>query len=167
MRIELAHQMWDEARHIEIVAKACEEELGAKLGYGPWPLSWWWMQNEMDPMRRISVTNSWAEANLMNTLRQWRIQAEKRGYQRIAELCDYLQADELTHVKLATTWIRRLTDDKADYREGLLDWSKQAVKRIESFYDSAWGAPAEREEPHFTFVKGGMPVNPPTSIIGE
>jgi hypothetical protein len=50
MRVELAHQMWDEARHIEIVAKACEEELGAQLGYGPWPLIWWWMQNETDPL---------------------------------------------------------------------------------------------------------------------
>ncbi|HJS18499.1 MAG TPA: hypothetical protein VJ785_07110, partial [Anaerolineales bacterium] len=45
MRMELAHQMWDEARHIEVVAKVCEEELGATLGYGPWPLAWWWMQN--------------------------------------------------------------------------------------------------------------------------
>ena len=49
MRMELAHQMWDEARHIEIVAKACEEELGATLGYGPWTLVWWWMQNEPRP----------------------------------------------------------------------------------------------------------------------
>ena len=36
MRMELAHQMWDEARHIEIVAKACEEELGGDAGL--WPL---------------------------------------------------------------------------------------------------------------------------------
>ena len=37
MRMELAHQMWDEARHIEIVAKACEEELGARARL--WPLA--------------------------------------------------------------------------------------------------------------------------------
>src|SRR5215216_3847144 len=72
MRMELAHQMWDEARHIEIVAKAVEEELGGELGYGPWTLVWWWMQNDPDPLKRITVTNSWAEANLMNTLKQWR-----------------------------------------------------------------------------------------------
>jgi hypothetical protein len=41
MRLELAHQMWDEARHIEIVAKVVEEELGGGLGYGPWSLVWW------------------------------------------------------------------------------------------------------------------------------
>ena len=55
----------------------------------------------------ITVTNSWAEANLMNTLRQWRTEAEKRGYTRIAELADYLQADERTHVRLATDWIQQ------------------------------------------------------------
>lgn len=168
MRMELAHQMWDEARHIEIVAKACEEELGARLGYGPWPLAWWWMQNEDDPLRRISVTNSWAEANLMSTLRQWREQAEKRGYDRIAELSDYLQADELTHVKLATNWVRKLTDDRPEYREKLLDWSRDAVRRIEGFYGSVYGSSAQ-SEPRFSFVRGAEDAaNEPTSpIIGE
>jgi hypothetical protein len=154
MRVELTHQMWDEARHIEIVAKACEEELGATLGYGPWPLAWWWMQNEDDPLRRISVTNAWSERNLMSMLRQWREHAEERGYDRIAELADYLQADELTHVKLATTWIRKLTDDKPAYLEGLLDWSRQAVAKIEGFYGNAYGSDG-RPEPKFSFVRGG------------
>lgn len=168
MRMELAHQMWDEARHIEIVAKACEEELGAELGYGPWSLSWWWMQNEEDPLRRISVTNSWAESNLMSTLRQWKIQAEKRGYDRIAELSDYLQADELTHVKLGTNWIRKFTEKRPEYREQLLKWSNDAVRHIQSFYGEVYGSP-ETAEPRFSFVQGGAePAATPNSrIIGE
>jgi len=159
MRMDLANQMWDEARHIEIVAKACEEELGAELGYGPWPLTWWWMQNEPDPLRRIAVTNSWAEATLMHTLREWRVNAEGRGYQRIAELCDYLQADELNHVKLATRWIRELTKGHPQRRKELVEWSRQAVARIEGFYSSAYGngmEEEERQEPHFAFLSGGM-----------
>jgi hypothetical protein len=91
MRLELAHQMWDEARHIEIVAKVVEDELGGELGYGPWSLVWWWMQNEDDPFRRLTVTNFWAERNLMRTLRQWRREASEQGMERIADLCDYLQ----------------------------------------------------------------------------
>ncbi len=150
MRLELAHQMWDEARHIEIVAKACEEELGAELGYGPWSLVWWWMQNEADPLRRIAVTNSWAEANLMHTLRQWRANAEKRGYTRIAELADYLQADELTHVKLAGRWIRRLTEDDPAHRDELVAWGRTAVDHITGFH----GEPSGKDA-HFTFVKPG------------
>jgi hypothetical protein len=167
MRVELAHQMWDEARHIEIVAKACEDELGAELGYGPWPLIWWWMQNEQDPLRRIAVTNSWSEANLMNMLRTWRINAEKRGYTRIAELCDYLQADELTHVRLATRWIRRLTEGDLARRDELVRWGTQAVNRIETFYNDGQAPP--EHDIRFTFLKpeDGEVVVTPSSVIGE
>jgi hypothetical protein len=167
MRMELAHQMWDEARHIEIVAKAVEDELGGELGYGPWPLVWWWMQNDPDPWKRITVTNAWAEANLMHTLRTWRTEAEKRGYTRIAELCDYLQADELTHVKLATNWIRRATEDAPQKRDELVRWGRKAVARIEGFYDED-AARTERDV-HFTFLKAGASdlAGSTSAVIGE
>jgi hypothetical protein len=118
------------------------------------------MQNESDPLRRISVTNSWSEANLMSTLRQWREHAEARGYQRLAELCDYLQADESNHVKLATRWIPILLEDDPQHLNDLLEWSQAAVARIEGFYGSAYGGngnengESERKEPRFTFVRG-------------
>jgi hypothetical protein len=164
MRVELAHQMWDEARHIEIVAKACEELMGTELGYGPWSLVWWWMQNEDDPLKRITVTNSWAEANLMQTLRIWRERAAERGYDRIAELADYLQADELTHVKLATRWIRRMIEDDPEERDELVRWGQGAVERIEGFHNPGMEVGAV----HFTFLQ-----RPPSgrvhesSVIGE
>jgi hypothetical protein len=167
MRVDLAHQMWDEARHIEIVAKACEEELGAELGYGPWSTVWWWMQNEDDPLRRIAVTNCWAEANLMQTLRQWREHARERGYERVAELADYLQADELTHVKTATHWIRELTAGDEARREELARWGRDAVARIEGFYADPG---AQLPDPRFTFLGGGDGSEPRTvtsSVIGE
>jgi uncharacterized ferritin-like protein (DUF455 family) len=151
MRMELAHQMWDEARHIEVVAKACEEPLGAELGYGPWSLDWWWMQNETDPLRRIKLTNSWAEANLMQTLRDWRREAEQRRYHRIAELAHYLQADELTHVKLATHWIRELLADDVERRDELVSWGRRAVARIGKF----WSEDAQPQDVHFTFLRRG------------
>jgi Protein of unknown function (DUF455) len=151
MRLELAHQMWDEARHIEIVAKVVEEELGGELGYGPWSLVWWWMQNEDDPLRRLTVTNCWAERDLMRTLRRWRREAEAAGMTRIAELCDYLQADERMHVRLATDWIRRLADE--DRQADLVRWGRDAVARIEGFYagDEYEGA----GDVKFTFMKDG------------
>jgi uncharacterized ferritin-like protein (DUF455 family) len=149
------------------VAKACEDELGAQLGYGPWPLIWWWMQNETDPLRRIAVTNSWSEANLMHMLRMWRVNAEKRGHTRIAELCDYLQADELTHVKLATRWIRRLTEDDLAQRDELVRWGRKAVARIEGFYNDNPNQP--EHDVHFTFLKpdNAEVVVTPSNIIGE
>ena len=163
MRLELAHQMWDEARHIEIVAKVVEDELDGELGYGPWSLVWWWMQNEEDPLRRLTVTNCWAERDLMRTLRQWRAEAEQRGYHRIAELADYLQADERMHVRLATDWIRRLAD--AETQEELVRWGREAVARIEGFYagDDYPGA----DDVRFTFMKDGGSDGREPVVIGE
>jgi hypothetical protein len=164
MRLELAHQMWDEARHIEIVAKVVEEELGGELGYGPWSLVWWWMQNEDDPLRRLTVTNCWAERDLMRTLRRWRREAEEQGMTRIAELCDYLQADERMHVRLATDWIRRLADD--EQQAELVRWGREAVAHIEGFYagDDYEGAGDVR----FTFMKdGGRDEHRGPVVIGE
>jgi hypothetical protein len=165
MRLDLAHQMWDEARHIEIVAKAVEEELGGELGYGPWSLVWWWMQNDDDPYRRITVTNCWAERNLMNTLKTWRDEAARRGHTRIAELSDYLQADELTHVRIATDWIRRMTDEKK--RDELVRWGREAVARIEGFY--AEDGYAGADDVRFTFMKegGAREEERRSGVIGE
>src|SRR3954471_252243 len=163
MRLELAHQMWDEARHIEIVAKVVEDELGGELGYGPWSLLWWWMQNEEDPLRRLTVTNCWAERNLMRTLTEWRREADRRGLDRIADLCDYLQADERMHVRLATDWIRRLAG--AERQEELVRWGRDAVARIEGFYagDDYAGAGDVR----FTFMKERGGEERASAVIGE
>jgi hypothetical protein len=166
LRMGLAHQMWDEARHIEIVAKVCEEELGAELGYGPWSLVWWWMQNEDDPLKRITVTNCWAEANLMQTLREWGEHAEERGHARLAELCDYLQADELTHVKVATDWVRRLTDREPEHRAELVRWGGEAITRIESFHAADGYQPPDDPSVHFTFAKEGG-ARRRSTVVGE
>jgi hypothetical protein len=169
MRVELAHQMWDEARHIEIVAKAVEDELGGELGYGPWSLLWWWMQNDPDPLRRLTVTNSWAEANLMHTLREWRTVAERHNRARIAELCDYLQADERTHVKLGTDWIRELTKDDPERRAELVTWGREAIAKMESFWSDG-RYEKETAGVQFTFLRTGEPVGAGASrseIIGE
>jgi hypothetical protein len=155
MRLELANQMWDEARHIEIVAKACEEELGAQLGYGPWPLVWWWMQNETDPLRRISVTNGWAESNLMSTLRQWREKAEERGFDRITELSDYLQADEMNHVKLVNRWAPELTAGNLAHLSEVVDWSKDAIQRIQGFYSDDPYSVTAKDDIRFSFLRSG------------
>ena len=90
---------------------------------------------------------------------------------RLAELCDYLQADELTHVRLATRWIRRMTDDRPAYRDELVAWSKQAVDRLQSFGNDAYNS-TDFPEPRFSFLRGSEAeedefAGPVSSVIGE
>jgi hypothetical protein len=127
------------------------------------------MQNDPDPLKRITVTNSWAEANLMNTLRQWRTEAEKRGFTRIAELADYLQADERTHVRLATDWIQKLTEDDPAHRDELVSWGRRAIARIQGFHASRYKDMPDPDQARFTFLKPTGPVEAValSPIIGE
>jgi hypothetical protein len=80
-------------------------------------------------------------------------------------LCDYLQADELMHVKTGTRWVRRLTDDEPERRDQLADWGRSAVARIEGFYaDNGY----VEHDVRFTFKGGGGDlVSTPSSVVGE
>ena len=79
----------------------------------------------------------------MHTLRMWRTRAEERGFTRLAELCDYLQADELTHVKLATKWIRRLTENDPAKRDDLVRWGRGVVRDMQRFWSGDGDGSAE------------------------
>jgi rubrerythrin len=83
--------------------------------------------------------------------------------ERLADLCDYLQADERMHVRLATEWIRKLAGPEE--QEELVRWGRDAVARIEGFYagDDYDGA----DDVKFTFQKDGARDGRQSSVIGE
>ena len=91
-----------------------------------------------------------------------------RGYTRIAELCDYLQADELTHVKLATRWIRQLTEHDREHRDELVRWGNGVVADMEHFWANDQAAPVVRNV-HFSFLRSADEdhADAPSTIIGE
>ena len=64
-----------------------------------------------------------------------------------------------------------MIDDKPAYRDELLAWSRQAVDRVQGFYNSAYSA-SNSPEPRFTFVRSTGPeeeefAGPPSVVIGE
>jgi len=120
-------------------------------------------------LKRITVTNSWAEANLMHTLRIWRAKAEERGFTRLAELCDYLQADELTHVKLATKWIRQLTADDRAHRDELVRWGRDVIIGMQRFWADDPNAEPDESQVHFSFLRRNDEEvrSVPAGMIGE
>ena len=55
---------------------------------------------------------------------------------------------------MATRWIRYFTDDRPEYRDELVAWSRAAVHKLQSFNNSAYNA-GDHEEPRFSFLRGG------------
>jgi hypothetical protein len=66
-----------------------------------------------------------------------------------------------------------MTDDKPEYRNELLAWSRKAVDLVQGFYNSAYSA-SDSPEPRFSFVRGGDKEDKeddyagiPSNVIGE
>jgi hypothetical protein len=62
-----------------------------------------------------------------------------------------------------------MTDDKPEYRNELLAWSRKAVDVVQGFYNNAYSA-SDSPEPRFSFVRGDNQdehFGVPSNVIGE
>ena len=108
MKLDMARQCWDEARHVEISCKLAEF-MGTEIGeYGESTILFEAACNA-DPVLRLAGVNRALEGlaiDVFNTMREF---GEKSG-DPVLEFCeDWMLADEVTHVKMGSDWLRRMT----------------------------------------------------------
>ncbi len=79
MKLDMAHQAWDEARHAEIVRRRLEE-LGGHVGMFR-TSCWGWEQdvNRGDPLERLALSNMTFESESCKHLRDWIRKAKEGG----------------------------------------------------------------------------------------
>jgi len=111
MKIDMARQAWDEARHAEIVQRRLEE-LGGRVGMFK-TSCWGWEQdvNRPDPLERLALSNMTFESESCKHLRDWIRKAKEGGDERSTQLLEFLLADEVNHVLYGMHWIEELTRD--------------------------------------------------------
>jgi uncharacterized ferritin-like protein (DUF455 family) len=109
LRMELARQCWDEARHIEALHRRLVEMGGHK---GEFPISTfeWSITAAIDNLAgRLASQNRTFEAGAMDVVGEslpiWRDQI---GDEATASVLDAILADEIQHVRFANRWIRKL-----------------------------------------------------------
>lgn len=128
MRMDLAHQAWDEARHAEIVAKRIEE-LGGYIGQHPvYFFSWEYNENHPDPLARIAYGNRLSEHIACGRLKEWKDDAAQAGDRKTAELLDYILADEIVHAKYGRDWIDVLTKNDLGHKKEVLAHADNLAK---------------------------------------
>ncbi|HUI10487.1 MAG TPA: DUF455 family protein [Bacteroidota bacterium] len=111
MKLDMARQAWDEARHAEIVQRRLEE-LGGRVGMFR-TSCWGWEQdvNRPDPLERLALSNMTFESESCKHLRDWIRKAKEGGDERSTQLLEFLLADEVNHVLYGVHWIDELTRD--------------------------------------------------------
>ena len=108
-QLDMARQVWDESRHVEIFERLLEY-MGGKAGdYVETEILWRCTQAE-DPAARVAGINRGLEGLACDVFDQLIRIAQRNGDKVIEQAVDYVLADEITHVRMGSRWMRKLTE---------------------------------------------------------
>jgi hypothetical protein len=115
--VDMARQTWDEVRHARIHHILMPTELGCTWGDYPVGFSYFKSVYAHDLLGRLALFNSTSEQRAMWRHSRRRKVLVERGQEQIAQVFDYLLADEVPHVHNGTRWGAHLCDgDEGAYR---------------------------------------------------
>lgn len=139
-KMNMARQCWDEARHVQIFEKLLNH-LGGEVGMFPESTFLFECACSEDPAMRVAGVNRGLEGLACDVFRDMIKYAEKTGDERMRQAVDYVLADELTHVRFGSEWVREFTKDDPEYRKRTNEYRRTVDKQF-----SFGGARSDRED---------------------
>ncbi len=131
LKLDMARQCWDEARHVEISVKLADH-MGSTIGEFAEQTLLYEAACNPDPVLRLTGVNRALEGlaiDVFNTMREFGGAVSDP----VLYYCeDWMLADEVTHVKMGSDWLRRLTADDPDRQQNALDFQR-SVDKLFSF----------------------------------
>ena len=140
LKLDMARQAWDEARHVEISAKL-SDWMGTEIGQFQENTVLFEAACSNDPVLRLAGVNRALEGLAIDVFTQMK-EFGQLADDPFLEFCeDWMLADEVTHVKMGSDWLRRVTENDPDRRAKALEF-QQVVDKLFSF----GGARGDSEE---------------------
>ena len=131
LKLDMARQCWDEARHCEI-SVALSDHMGTELGEFAENVTLYEAACNPDPVLRLTGVNRALEGlaiDVFNTMKEF----GNLAGDPVLEFCeDWMLADEVTHVKMGSDWLRRLTANDKERLDKALEFQR-VVDRLFSF----------------------------------
>jgi uncharacterized ferritin-like protein (DUF455 family) len=140
LKLDMARQCWDEARHTEISVKL-GEWMGTEIGEFAENAFLYEAACNPDPVLRLTGVNRALEGlaiDVFNSMREFGIAS---GDPVLTFCEDWMLADEVTHVKMGSDWLRRLTENDPERRARALEFQRVVDKLF-----SLGGFRGEKEE---------------------
>ena len=123
LKLDMARQCWDESRHCEISVKL-GDHMGTEIGEYTESTFLYSAACNPDPVLRLCGVNRALEGlaiDVFNTMKEF---GNESG-DPVLEFCeDWMLADEVTHVKMGSDWLRRLTEKDPERRERALEFQR-------------------------------------------
>src|SRR4029078_4304601 len=123
LKLDMVRQCWDGSRHCEVSVKL-GDHMGTEIGEYTESTFLFAAACNPDPVFRLCGVNRAPEGLALDALSSLQEIRHQPG-DPILEFCeDWMLADEVTHVKMGSDWLRRLTDTDPDRRERALEFQR-------------------------------------------
>src|SRR5438067_1318967 len=123
LKLDMARQCWDEARHVEISIKL-GDHMGSEIGEFGESTFLFEAACNADPLFRLAGVNRALEGLAIDVFTTMRDFADTMA-DPILEFCeDWMLADEVTHVKMGSNWLRQVTEGDAERRKNALEFQR-------------------------------------------
>lgn len=123
LKLDMARQCWDEARHCEI-SVLLAEHMGGELGEYVETTTLFEAACHDDPVFRLAGVNRALEGLAIDVFSQMRDFGEEMGDPVLEYAEDYMLADEVTHVQMGSKWLRAVTEDDPERRKAAIEFQR-------------------------------------------
>jgi len=139
-KMNMARQCWDEARHVQIYEKLLVH-CGGYVGMFPESSFLFECACSDDPALRVAGVNRGLEGLACDVFRDMIRYAEETGDETMQQAIDYVLADELTHVRFGSEWVKEFTKNDPARFEAAQNFRRQVDKQF-----SFGGSRSDRED---------------------
>jgi uncharacterized ferritin-like protein (DUF455 family) len=123
MKLDMARQCWDEARHVEI-SLLLGDHMGTEVGEFSEAVTLFEAACHSDPVFRLAGVNRALEGLAIDVFTTMRDFAADMNDPVLYFCEDWMLADEVTHVKMGSTWLRELTKDDKERQARALEFQR-------------------------------------------
>lgn len=127
-KLDMARQIWDETRH----AMLMRERLAALGGaFGDYPYNdkvWAKYVRGTDLAERLAIEQIFQEGNALEANVPMARAFQRAGASDLAEVLDYINADEMRHALFGNRWLKYLTDGSID---AYIDVLRRVARKLE------------------------------------
>ena len=123
LKLDMARQAWDEARHVEISVKL-SDWMGSEIGEFAENTVLFQAACSTDPILRLAGVNRALEGLAIDVFTTMKEFGDLAGDPYLEFCEDWMLADEVTHVKMGSTWLREITKDDKERQQQALEFQR-------------------------------------------
>jgi uncharacterized ferritin-like protein (DUF455 family) len=128
-KMNMARQCWDEARHVQIYEKLIDHAGGA---IGEFPENTFLFEASCadDPALRVTGVNRCLEGLACDAFRSLIEYARDQGDALMEQAIDFVLADELTHVRFGSEWVKSFTAGDPELARRAREFQTETERRF-------------------------------------